>query len=82
MGYAKIHIQRPDFDNNKKKMKNSYIENPDGGHNGTCSKFLMPPLHIELFIFEKHKNLNFWWYLKVPQANCFWANFGSFGQNL
>jgi hypothetical protein len=37
-------------------------------------------LHIEIFIFEKHLNLNFWLYFKVPQANCLWANFGSFGQ--
>jgi hypothetical protein len=33
------------------------------------------------FIFkEKDQNLNFWWYFKVPQANCFWADFGRFGQ--
>jgi hypothetical protein len=34
------------------------------------------------FLFEKHQNLKFWWHFKVPQANCLWANFGSFGQNL
>jgi hypothetical protein len=28
-GYAEIHIQRPFFDN-KKDIKNSWIENPDG----------------------------------------------------
>jgi hypothetical protein len=37
-------------------------------------------LHIEIFIFEKHQNLKFWWHFKVPQANCLWANFGGFGQ--
>jgi hypothetical protein len=26
---------------------------------------LVPPLHIEIFIFEKHWNLDFWWYFKV-----------------
>jgi hypothetical protein len=29
-GYAEIHIQRPLFDN-KKDIKNSWIENPNGG---------------------------------------------------
>jgi hypothetical protein len=40
----------------------------------------VPWLHF--FIFEKYENLKFWWHFKVPQANCFWANFGSFGQIL
>ena len=34
------------------------------------------------FFFEIHQNLNFWWYFKILQANCLWANFGSFGQIL
>jgi hypothetical protein len=37
-------------------------------------------LYKEIFIFEKHSNLNFWWHFKVPQANCLWANFGNFWQ--
>jgi hypothetical protein len=37
-------------------------------------------LHIELFIFEKNQKLKFWWYFKVPQANCLWANFGKIWQ--
>jgi hypothetical protein len=32
MGSAEIHIQRPVFDNKKKHMKNSCIENPNGGN--------------------------------------------------
>jgi hypothetical protein len=36
----------------------------------------VPPLHIEIFIFEKHLNLDIWWYFKVP----FLANFGKFWQ--
>jgi hypothetical protein len=37
-------------------------------------------LYIEAFVFEKYQNLNFWWYFKVPQANCLWENFGKFWQ--
>jgi hypothetical protein len=33
-------------------------------------------LSIEAF-FGKHQNLNFWWYFKVPQANCPWADFAT-----
>jgi hypothetical protein len=43
---------------------------------------LVPLLHIEILIFKKHYNINFWWHFKVPQANCLWANLailGSFG---
>jgi hypothetical protein len=29
-GYAEIHIQRPFFDNKKRHIKNSWIENPNG----------------------------------------------------
>jgi hypothetical protein len=25
--------------------------------------------------YAEIKNLNFWWYFKVPQANFLWANF-------
>jgi hypothetical protein len=32
MGSAEIHIQRPVFDNKKKHMKNSCIENPNCGN--------------------------------------------------
>jgi hypothetical protein len=35
---------------------------------------LVCPLHIEIFIFEKHYNPNFWWHFKVPLANCLWAD--------
>jgi hypothetical protein len=34
---------------------------------------LVPLLHVEIFIFEKHQNLDFWWYFKV-------SSLGSFGQ--
>jgi hypothetical protein len=30
-GYAEIHIQRPFFDN-KNSIKNSWIQNPNGGN--------------------------------------------------
>jgi hypothetical protein len=40
----------------------------------------VPPLHTKFFIFEKYQNLNFWWYFKVPQANCLWAKFGKIWQ--
>jgi hypothetical protein len=33
------------------------------------------PLHIKFIFSEKYQNLNFWWYFKVPQANCYWTNF-------
>jgi hypothetical protein len=45
-----------------------------------CAHALVPPLHIEAFVFEKNQNLNFWWNFKVSWTNCLWANFGSFGQ--
>ena len=38
--------------------------------------YSMLPLHIKICIFEKHSNFNFWWYFKVPQANCLWVDFG------
>jgi hypothetical protein len=34
----------------------------------------------KFFYIEKYQNLTFWWYFKVPQANCFWADFDNFGQ--
>jgi hypothetical protein len=43
---------------------------------------------MEVFFFEKHQYLKFWWYFKVPQANGlskFWQNvaaLGKFGQFL
>jgi hypothetical protein len=40
-------------------------------------------LHIEIFIFEKHYNLDFWWYFKVSSLGKFWqilAVLSSFGQ--
>jgi hypothetical protein len=33
----------------------------------------VPPLDMDF-------NLIFWWYFKVPHANYFLTNFGSFGQ--
>jgi hypothetical protein len=39
----------------------------------------VPLLHIEILIFKKHYNINFWWHFKVPQANCLWANLGILG---
>jgi hypothetical protein len=29
---------------------------------------------------KKNQNLNFWWYFKVRQANCFWADFDKIWQ--
>jgi hypothetical protein len=43
----------------------------------------VPPLHVEIFIFEKHLNLDFWWNFKVSSLGRFWqilAVLGSFGQ--
>jgi hypothetical protein len=40
----------------------------------------VPWLHVDFIFFEKYENLKFWWHFKVPQANCLWADFGSFGQ--
>jgi hypothetical protein len=33
---------------------------------------LVPLLHIEIFISEKHLNLDFWWYFKVSSLGKFW----------
>jgi hypothetical protein len=35
---------------------------------------------MEFFFFEKDQNLNFWWYSKVLQVNCFWGDFGKIQQ--
>jgi hypothetical protein len=46
---------------------------------------LVPLLHVEIFVFEKHQNLDFWWYFKVLLLGKFWqfwAVLGRFGQNL
>jgi hypothetical protein len=40
----------------------------------------LPPLYIEIFIFVKYKNLNFWWNFKVSFLGRFWQILGSFGQ--
>jgi hypothetical protein len=40
----------------------------------------VPPLYIEIFIFEKHSNLNFWWNFKVLFLGRFgqiWAEFAA-----
>jgi hypothetical protein len=34
------------------------------------------------FFKEKYQNLNSLWYFKGLQANCLWADLGSFGQIL
>jgi hypothetical protein len=42
---------------------------------------LVPPLHIEIFIFEKHWNLDFWRNFKVSSLGSFgqfWADLGRF----
>ena len=36
--------------------------------------------YIQVIFLGKKLKSQFWWYSKVPQANCLWANFGSFGQ--
>jgi hypothetical protein len=33
---------------------------------------LVPPLHVEILIFEKHQNQDFWWYFKVLSLARFW----------
>jgi hypothetical protein len=38
----------------------------------------MPPLHIEIFIFEKHRNLDFWCYFKVLPMGRFWQFWAKF----
>ena len=46
---------------------------------------LVPLLYKEIFIFEKHWNLNFWWNFKVLSLSKFGqilAVLGSFGQKL
>jgi hypothetical protein len=43
----------------------------------------VPLLHVQIFIFEKLQNLDFWWYFKVSPLDRFWqilAVLGSFGQ--
>jgi hypothetical protein len=32
-----------------------------------------------ILLFFLYKNINSWWYLKVPQANCLWVVLGKFG---
>jgi hypothetical protein len=70
-----FHQQRPFFDNRKDISKIVVL------------KIQMVAICISassthrLFSFLKNKKyLNFWWYFKVLQASCLWANFGSFGQ--
>jgi hypothetical protein len=48
-------------------MKDSWIENPNGGNMLYCL--------LEIFIFGKFPNLKFWWNFKV-------SSFGRFEQNL
>jgi hypothetical protein len=38
----------------------------------------VPILHRKFIFLKKDQNLNFWWYFKFPQANCFWAILGRF----
>ena len=37
-------------------------------------------IFLKVFSFEKNQDPKFWWYFKVPHANCLWANFSTFGQ--
>jgi hypothetical protein len=40
----------------------------------------VPPLYIEIFIFEKYENLDFWWNFKVSSLGRFgqfWAEFAA-----
>jgi hypothetical protein len=73
-GYAEIHIQRPFFDN-KKGIQKKFVLKIQTVITcfGTSSTY-------RIFFLEKNKNLNFWWYFKVPQANCFWADFDKIWQ--
>jgi hypothetical protein len=72
--YAEIHIQRPFFDNKKGIRKivvlKIQIVRTRFGAFSTCKSFF----------FEKNYNLNFWWYFKIPQAYCLWANFDKIWQ--
>jgi hypothetical protein len=59
-------------------VKHSWIENPNGFRHA-----LVPLLYIEIFIFEKHQNLDFWWNFKVSSLGRFgqiWAVLGKNGQ--
>ena len=56
--YAEIHIQRPFFDNKKGTCKILVLKVQK------CAHALVPLLHKEVFVFEKHQNLNFWWYFQ------------------
>jgi hypothetical protein len=38
----------------------------------------VPLLDIEIFIFEKHSNLNFWWNFKVSSLGKFWQFWAGF----
>jgi hypothetical protein len=40
----------------------------------------VPLLSTGIFLIKKHKNPNFWWNFKVPQADCLWADFGKIWQ--
>jgi hypothetical protein len=71
-GYGEIHIQKP-FSNNKKGIWDFLVFKIQA-----LAHALVRALHIDIFLFEKYQDLKLWWYFKVPQANCFLANFGKF----
>jgi hypothetical protein len=38
----------------------------------------VPPLHVQIFIFEKYLNLYFWWNFKVSALGRFWQFWADF----
>ena len=72
--YAEIQIQKPIFDNKKNIWKILVLKIQTAG---TCSSASF--IHRTFYFWETLKSLNFWWYFKVPQANCLMVNFGRFG---
>jgi hypothetical protein len=69
-GYAEIHIQRQFFDNTKGISKIVVLKiQMVNIYSHASSTYI-------IYFFEKYKNLNYWWYFKVPEATSLWARFG------
>ena len=65
-GYTEIHKQMPFFDNKNSIWKKFNQKSERWEH------ALLLSLYIEIFIFEKYQNLNFWWNFKVSSLGRFW----------
>jgi hypothetical protein len=72
--YAEIHQQRLFFDNRKDISQIIVLKIK------TVSICIGASSTNRLLVLKKHQILNFWWYFKISQAICFWANFGKFWQ--